>query len=301
MPLLDCLWLRTCARASARWFAIIGALTVVLALGACSSLRLVYNNAPALSLWWLDSYFDFDSDQSERMRADLQGLQKWHRAQELPLFAEVFKSLQTPATQPVNAEQVCSLYTYLQTRAQVASDRMTPALAVLIPTLQPGQLDHMAREFDKRNRQWREEWMDGTPADVTDRRVNRLVERAESFYGRLEPTQLAVLRSQLGLAGYDVTLHYREVLRRQQDALQTLRELRTGAAAPARAQVELSALIARSFKSPDPAFRQYTTRFTAQSCAAVAAMHNSTTPTQRLRLAQTLKDYEADVSALVAP
>lgn len=264
-------------------------------------MRLVYNHAPNLSLWWLDGYFDFDSDQSERMRADLQGLQKWHRAQELPLFAEVFKNLQASAAQPVAAEQVCGLYAYLQTRAQVASDRMAPALALLAPTLQADQLDHMAREFDKRNRQWREEWLDGTPSEVTDRRVNRLVERAESFYGRLDPAQLTVLRTQLGLAGYDAALHYREIQRRQQDALQTLRELRTGSVAPARAQAELSALIGRYFKSPDPAFRHYTARFTAQSCAAVAAMHNSTTPAQRQRLAQTLQDYEADVHALVAP
>lgn len=301
MPLLDCFWLRTFARVSARWFAIIGALMVVFALGGCSSLRLVYNNAPNLSLWWLDGYFDFDSDQSERMRADLQVLQKWHRTQELPLFTEVFKNLQASAAQPVTAEQVCGLYTYLQTRAQVASERMAPALALLAPTLRADQLDHMAQAFDKRNRQWREEWMDGTPGDVTDRRVNRLVERAESFYGRLDPPQLAVLRTQLGQAGYDAALHYGEIQRRQQDALQTLRELRTGAIAPARAQAELSALIGRYFKSPDPAFRQYTARFTAQSCAAVAAMHNSTTPTQRQRLAQTLKDYETDVLALVAP
>ena len=301
MPLLDGFCLRPVARVSARWFAIIGALMVVFALSGCSSLRLVYNNAPNLSLWWLDGYFDFDGDQSERMRAELQGLQKWHRAQELPLLAEVFKNLQASATQPVSAEQVCGLYTYLQTRAQAASDRMAPALAALAPTLQAQQLDHIAREFDKRNRQWREEWMDGTPAEVSERRVTRLADRAESFYGRLEPAQLAVLRTQLGLAGYDAALHYREMQRRQQDALQTLRELRTGAVAPARAQTELSALIGRSFKSPDTLFQQYMARFTAQSCAAVAAMHNSTTPTQRQRLAQTLKDYEADVQTLIAP
>jgi hypothetical protein len=301
MPLLNFFGLRTLARLSARWFAIIGALMVVFALSGCSSLRLVYNNAPNLSLWWLDGYFDFDSDQSERMRADLQGLQKWHRAEELPLFAEMFKNLQVSAEQPVTAEQVCSLYAYMQTRAQVASERMAPALGALAPTLQPNQLDHIAREFEKRNRQWREDWMDGTPVEVTDRRVKRLVERAESFYGRLDPAQLTVLRTQLGLAGYDVQLHYREMLRRQQDALQILRDQRSGEAGNAGAQTELRALIGRTFRSPDLAFRQYTARFTAKSCAAVAAMHNSTTHTQRQRLAQTLKDYEADVQALTSP
>ena len=264
-------------------------------------MRLVYNNAPNLSLWWLDGYFDFDSDQSERMRADLQGLQKWHRTQELPLFAEVFKNLQATAAQPVSDEQVCTLYAYLYARLQVTSDRMVAPLAALAPTLQAAQLDHMAREFDKRNRIWREEWLDGTPADILERRFKQMVDRAESFYGRLGPTQLDVIRSHISLSGFDAPLHYRESRRRHQDALKTLRELPTSSMDNPVAQAQIRALMARTFNSPDPVYRQYTARFTAQSCAAVAAMHNSTTPAQRLRLAQTLKDYEADVRALAAP
>lgn len=264
-------------------------------------MRLGYNNAPNLALWWLDGYFDFDTDQSARMRAELQGLQKWHRAQELPQFIEVFKNLQASASQPVTGEQVCSLYAYLQTRVQAIGDRLAPALADLAPTLQTTQLAHIAREYDKRNQQWREEWMEGTPAEVVDRRVKLLVDRAESFYGRLEPAQLAAFRSQINNAGYDVNLHYREMLRRQQDALQVLRELRTAGLADPRAQGQMRALVARTLHSPDPVYSQYQAKFSAQSCAAVATMHNSTTPSQRLRLAQTLQDYENDVRALLAP
>lgn len=120
------LFLRFFTRYFGRWCAIIGALLVVFALGGCSAVRLGYNNAPNLTLWWLDGYFDFDSDQSARMRTDLQGLQKWHRAQELPLFVEVFKNLQASAAQPVSADQACKLYAYLHTRAQVTSDRLAP-------------------------------------------------------------------------------------------------------------------------------------------------------------------------------
>lgn len=296
------LFLRLFTRYFGRWCAIIGALLVVFALGGCSAVRLGYNNAPNLTLWWLDGYFDFDSDQSARMRTDLQGLQKWHRAQELPLFVEVFKNLQASAAQPVSADQVCKLYAYLHTRAQVTSDRLASPLAALAPTLQAAQLDHMAREFDKRNRLWREEWLDGSPADILERRFKQMVDRAESFYGALDPAQLAVVRSQIGLSGFDAALHYREVQRRQQDALKTLRELPTSGMDNPLAQAQIRALVARTFTSPDPMYRQYQARFTGQSCAAVAALHNSTTVAQRLRLAQTLQDYEDDVRALlVAP
>ena len=276
-----------------------GVLMLALALGGCSTLRLGYNNAPSLALWWLDGYFDFDTEQSEHMRAALQGLHKWHRAQELPLFIELLQNLQTSAAQPVTGEQVCLLYGYFQTRVQLTAERLVPALADLAPTLQPAQLEHITREYDKRNRQWREEWLEGTPAEIVQRRVKKLVDRAESFYGTLESAQLAVLRTQLTQASYDGNLHYREMQRRQQDAVQLLRELRTaGAPEP---QVRLRALVARSLHSPDPVYSQYQARFSQQSCAAIAALHNSTTTSQRLRLAQTLQDYQNDLRALAAP
>ncbi len=35
---------------------IIGVLLVAAALGACSTIKLAYNNLPELSYWWLDAY-----------------------------------------------------------------------------------------------------------------------------------------------------------------------------------------------------------------------------------------------------
>lgn len=65
---------------------IIGVLMAALAMGGCSAVRLGYNTSPTLVYWWLDSYFDFDSDQSARVRDDLQSVQEWHRKNELPLL-----------------------------------------------------------------------------------------------------------------------------------------------------------------------------------------------------------------------
>jgi hypothetical protein len=294
MPFL----IRLSARHFRRWASIIGALLLVLGVSGCSAVRLGYSTAPNLAYWWLDGYFDFDNTQTARLRTDLQSLHAWHRADELPLYAEVLKNLQASAAQPVNPEQVCNLYGYLQTRVQAISDRFAPTLATLAPTLQPAQLEHIAREFDKRNRQWREEWLDGTPAERFGRRVKQLVERAETFYGGMEAAQLAAVRTHVAESGFDAAVNYRETLRRQQDALQTLRDLRAPSVTDIHALAEMRALIARSLASPDPAYREYADRLTTQSCAAVAAIHNSTTPAQRNKLAQTLQNYGNDVRAL---
>jgi hypothetical protein len=91
----------------------------------------------------------------------------------------------------------------------------------------------------------------------------------------------------------------REMLRRQQDSLQTLTRARSGQWTPAEIEIELLALFARAFASPDIALRQYNESITQSACAAVAAVHSSSTAEQKSKLWKTLQEYEADVRALM--
>ncbi len=279
---------------------IIGVLLLTLALGGCSAVRLGYNNGPTLAYWWLDSYFDFDGEQSLRMRHDLQAVQDWHRKAEVPLLAQKLKELQTMAPKPVTTEQVCALVSELQTRLQVTLERVTPTIAALAPGLQSTQLEHMAQEFERRDRKWREEWMDGTVAERSQRRVKQIVERAEPFYGALEAAQLAVVRAHIASSSFDGPRQFQEMQRRHQDAIQVLRKIRSGEIAPSQAGAEIRGLLERTLKAPAPAYRHYMDQLTTESCAAMAALHNSSTPEQRSRLLLALKGYEGDARTLAA-
>jgi hypothetical protein len=282
-----------------RWFPIISALLLSLALGGCSAVRFAYNNAPALMYWWLDAFVDFDGPQTLRVRADLQSVHDWHRREELPLLADVLKNLQTSTTQAVSGEQVCKLYDYLQSRTLAVADRLVPTAATIVPTLQDSQLEHMAREYDNRNRAWREEWIEGTATERMRRRISLILDRAESFYGRLSASQQAMIRAQISSSVLDAPLQYQEMLRRQQDGFQMLRQLRANRATDAEIQAEIRALLTRTVNSPDPAYRIYLEQFTRQACTNIAQLHNSSTPEQRVHLAQTLRDYEDDARTVI--
>jgi HPt (histidine-containing phosphotransfer) domain-containing protein len=288
------------ARLSTRSARIIGALLLVVLIVGCSAMRLGYNTAPTLAYWWLDSYFDFDGEQSLRMRADLQAVQDWHRKQELPLLIQTLKELQTMAPKPVTPAQVCAMVNGLQTRIQVTLERVAPTIAAIAPTLQVAQLEHVAREFEKRDKKWRTEWLEGTLAERTDRRVEQIVDRAESLYGTLEPAQIAIVRAHIDASSFDGPRQHRELLRRHKDALQVLTTLRTSKVPPAQATADIRGLLERTLKAPDPAFRQYIDRLTLESCVTTAAVHNSSSSRQRARLLQTLQDYEGDASALAS-
>ena len=283
-----------------RWLPIIGTLLVLLALTGCGTTRLAYNNAPTLSFWWLDAYFDFDSEQTLRVRNDLQSLQTWHRKDELPLVAAELAKLKARALQNATPEQTCKLAADVQARVQAPLERLVPTLAALAPSLSDAQLQHIEREFEKRNRSWREDYLDDTADERIDQRLKQAAERTESFYGRLRPEQMKWLRAQMVASDYDANLQYREMLRRQQDALQVLRQLRASKATQPLAQAALQALMDRSFVSPDAGYRQYMARILQQGCATVTELHNGMSPQQRAKLLDALQSYDDDVRALMA-
>lgn len=271
-----------------------------LAMGGCSAVRLAYNSAPTFTYWWLDSYFDFDNAQSLRVRNDLQAVQDWHRKQELPLLMQKLKDLGAMAPKSVTTDQVCGMVADLRTRLQVTLERVAPTIAAIAPGLQDAQLDHIAQEFERRDRTWREEWIDGTLAERRQRRVKQIVERTESFYGPLDAAQLAIVREHISKSSFDGPRQFREMQRRHQDSLQVLRDLRKTQPGTNQASADIRALLERSLKAPDPAYRAYMENLTTESCTAMAALHNSSSTEQRSRLVQTLQGYEEDARALAS-
>ena len=281
--------------------AIIGVLLVTLAtlFGGCSTAKLGYNNAPALTYWWLDSYLDFNTTQTPRVRADLEQLHAWHRANELPAYAALLAQWQRAAPNNLSGEQVCAWTDSVRPRLGALLDQTEPALAALAPTLSAGQLTHLERQFDKRNQKWREEWLDGTPTERQTRRLKQLTERAETLYGNLEDAQRAVLRAGLAASLFDANQTYRETLRRQQDMLQTLRAVQPGAVSDIRRAAELRALLERTQNSPDAAYLAHRAQVVRVNCQAFADLHNSTTPAQRQKAVTVLKNYEQDARTLL--
>ena len=270
-----------------------------LILSACSANRLGYQHAPTLIYYWLDSYFDFDAPQAAVVKDSLRELQTWHRREELPLLAELLKNLQAPALQDVSPDQICTLWTYLQERLQAPLNQLVPVLAGTAVSLKPAQLQHIDAEFARRNKKWREEWLEPAPAERLANRSRQIIERTEQFYGRLDEAQREMIRQQVKASGYDPEWQQREMLRRQQDSLAVLSRLRNGSFTPEKARMEIQDLFARAMASPEPAMRQYTEAMTRGLCAGAAAVHNSSNAAQRAKLLKTLQAYEADARTLM--
>jgi hypothetical protein len=271
----------------------------VLALPACTAVKLGYQHAPDISYWWLDGYFDFNTSQSTPLRLDLSRIQAWHRQNELPTYIKTLEKMQRMAPSQVTPEQLCALYAEFKPRFQALIDQTEPLMVSMAPTLLPAQIVNLSRQLDKRSAKWRGEWVEGSLAVRQDRRAKPWLERTESLYGRLDETQLAALQAQLAETSFDATVGYKEQQRRHLDILQTFRNIQTNKPAVGAVKAEIRGLLERSMTSPDAAYRAQVEKTSQENCQTLATLHNSTTPAQRQKAVVVLNNYAADALHLM--
>ncbi|NWF47647.1 hypothetical protein F3K02_20675 [Hydrogenophaga sp. D2P1] len=270
-------------------------LTLGLALAACSTLRLGYSQGPNLTYWWLDSHVDFDNGQSARVREDIDGLFAWHRSSELPAYADLLRRWQRMAPLDLTASQACGEFDTVRARFNTVLERSVDPLARLALQLSPAQLDHLERHHRKSNQTFEKDFLQGSPEQRLDRRLERAIERYERLYGPLTPAQQSLVREQLQRSPWDPQRTQAERERRQADQLQTVRRAQANPSAAAQAVRDL---MIRITTSPTPGYNTYNQQLVQSGCAQFANLHNSTTPAQRAHAVQTLQTYQDDLRAL---
>lgn len=281
---------------------IIGAALLGLSLLAagCSAIKLAYEGLPNISYYWVDGYVDLDDAQAPQVREALAGLHQWHRRNELPLYAGLLERAARLAPGEVTAPQACALFDDMRERFVTLLGQAEPAVSALAVRLSPAQLQQLEKKYAKNNRDYREEWIDVTPEKRRERRYESILKRSEDFYGRLTREQRQMVRAQVDASIFDPSLMLAERMRRQDDALRTLRQLQAGGADATAARPQVHAWLERGLRSPDAAYRDYEQRLRAESCRIFAQAHATTTPEQREKARQRLLAYQADVRQLAS-
>jgi hypothetical protein len=284
--------------AMARLARIIGLLALAAVLGACSAVKLGYNDLDEVAYWWLDNYIDLTDEQTPRVREDLARLHGWHRNEELPRISALLHRMETLAPGEISPAQACDFVPPLRERLHAIADRAEPAIVTLALGLAPEQLAHLERKYEKTRAQYRKEWVMPAPGELAEKRFEQFVERSEMVYGQLEEPQRAVLRRQLDQSIFDPRRLLTERQRRQQDTLQTLRKLAGQPVTISAARSLVHGWLQRLQASPDAGYRRYEQDWVAESCRTFSALHNSTTPTQREAAVRRLRAYQRDLREL---
>lgn len=278
---------------------IIGVMALVAVLGACSAIKLAYNNLPELSYWWLDGYLDFDGSQTPKVRDELAQLLDWHRRNELPKIAALLQEAETLAPGEVTPAQACAMTDRIRDRLLAVSERAEPAGTELLLSLSEAQLQQLERKYAKNNADYRKDWLDRSPARVQEKRYDQFLDRFEDFYGRLSPEQRELLRQQVAQSVFDPKLQDVERRKRQQEALVLLRGFVANRTPPTEARAALHAYLQRIADPPPGPWREQQQALLQEGCRNLAALHNGTSAAQRAQAVKRLQAYQNDLRQLV--
>jgi hypothetical protein len=274
---------------------------VVFSSTGCSLVRVGYNQADHLAYWWLDRFVDFDETQKLRVRTGLTHWFLWHRHGHLPQYAGLLAHSRAMVLEDTTPERTCGLWTEIRGYMDEAFERALPMAVDITSTLTPRQIQNIERRYAKINEEFDEEHVRGNAEARLKRSIKRTVERAEFFYGKLDSQQRELIKRRSAASPYDVAIWNAERHRRQQDLVQSLRQLTSGTSDPDRIRQALRAYMERVYNSPNEAYRKYADDLWVYNCDFVASLHNTTTPVQRAHAARKIREWESDIQKLLAP
>jgi hypothetical protein len=276
---------------------------IILALlplvAACSAVRLSYNQGPVLLYWWLDGYVDFRADQTAPVKAAIEDWFNWHRASQLPDYAQALAALQALAVDKVTPAQICATADAWQQRAEVAYVQALPALTDLVRTLSPEQIRHIEKRYAVKQAEAVADYLQAVPAERQKAGFERSLDRAETLYGKLDAAQRRRLAADLSVSPFDPERWLNERWQRQQDILRALRQWQAERSDTATVQAGLRRLGAAALRSPRVDYQAYASTLQSANCVLVAGVHNSASPAQRQHAVAKLKGWEDDLQALI--
>lgn len=270
-------------------------------IAGCSALRLGYANGESVVYWWLDGYVDFTSEQKPWVKSQIRQLFAWHRATQLPDYARLLAQAQQDLQRPLTAADALEDYAALKKRAMLVTDKALPALADLALSLQPKQIDHLARKFAANNEKYRKDALQGGVEERQRFRFKKFMKQAEYWFGDFSAQQEARIRTASDARPLDNELWMADRLRRQQELLRLLRKIQAERPGREAVMTMLRSYIDAVFNIVS--YDEHKAFFDASQDAnakLVALLVNAATPQQKAHAAKRLQSLIEDCRALAA-
>ncbi len=212
-------------------------------LCSCSSIQLGYNQADFLIKWWIDDYIDLSSDQVRFYDQAFPAVAKKHRQEELPKALQKLRILRSKLDQPLMIDDGVMLVKDIQSFSRNSVNLLLEDASTLAFMLKANQMVHMENAFVKSNKKYQSDYLKGTTDEQFDKRVEKIIERAESIGGSLNKAQKTQIRDIAKEHLMDMSMAYQTRLFKQQLILKTLKQITQDQPTPAQVKNILSQLL----------------------------------------------------------
>ena len=189
---------------------------------------------------------------------------------------------------------MCGWFTRFEPRVNAVLDRTAVMAAPILVTLTADQLRYFDKAIAENNAEWREKWLDASPEDLMESRLERAIENLERVYGPISRQQTEAVKARLAKDPYDFEQNWQKRLRNQTAFKGWLvayrgRVLDTPEAKQAAAQ---------SLQAVWRAAAEWRMAERQQTCQLLADFHSLMTPAQWAQAVKTYQGYQKDLQSL---
>ncbi|MDX1587732.1 MAG: DUF6279 family lipoprotein [Oleiphilaceae bacterium] len=175
-------------------FRILLLVTLSLSLIGCSSTRLAYHQIGWWAPWVAREYVPLDRGQRGLMRSRVQSLRDWHCAREMPRYSQTLQQLREElGGPPPTAAELAGWLEQAQAAYQSLAQRMAPAAAELLATLDDSQVESLRENLAEKNRELEKKYREPALEDQIQERQERLIERLEKLFGPVNDQQRSLV------------------------------------------------------------------------------------------------------------
>lgn len=269
-------------------------LAMLLMLGACSAVRLTYNNADVLARFRATDYVTFTPVQADQFKARFAALHQWHRAQELPGYVQLLRGAGDRIGKGLSAEDAAWAIDNARSRYRKVAARAALEAAPILITLTADQLQQAEKKMAANNRKYEKDFLEGDPRRLQYKRATQIEGYFRDWLGPLNDRQIERVDRFAEDYGRMQALRLEDRKRTQQQALAILRAERDAGRLGAR----LAALFSHPEEGRSADYRATLARYEASVATLLVDMDRLLTPEQRLRAQRRAQDYAEDLAAL---
>ncbi len=276
---------------------LIVATLALVVLGACSGIKIAYNQADHIAAWTVNDYFDLTPAQQAAFKSGFNRFHAWHRTTQLPDYIELLDMAHQRVSAGVSQADADWLSNAFQTRLETMTRHTYQDAAQFLSQLSDDQITAARKEMDKRNRKFARERGIGAAEDE-QRRIEaaRHIERIEHWTGTLNATQEAKVRAMSRALPLITEQRHRERLRRQDEFLALMQQ---------RKNLEAFAPRLRDWvldwdKTRPAAYQGQYTRFMHERSRMYLAILEMLTPEQRQHVLSVIRRHQQNFRELAA-
>ena len=283
-----------------RTVALVAIVLMAFAAG-CSTIRFSYNQGDTLLYWWLNSYVDFEGQQADVAKRDINTLFQWHRQTQLHDYAALLGTWQRQlAGNPTQADLV-NAYREVRVRGERVAARAVPETTTLALSITPEQIANIERKFNAKNEEYRRKFMSGSTDKRQRARFKKSMEQFELWFGNFSSEQEAALRRASDARPLDNNISLEERVYRQRRILGMLRDVQQKKLNREQATARVQAMQKELFTRMDsPERKAFYDTSIDQTTKYVMTAIRIATPQQKAHAQQRMQGWINDFQALAA-